>query len=192
MLVAKEKHDVLLVLTKAAAIICLIYFPFAEIEILNEAIILVTARITGTTLNAVGVPVQVVHVQMPQSPYAIRLGGLQLGIILACTAIESMALFAGVILAVDALPKSKFKAFMVSVPVIYVLNIIRNVLVTTAYGYCWFGTPERSFDIAHSYLARIGSVLALMGIAYAVIMILPEVLDMLEGIMDLFRPIHRR
>ncbi|WP_440951488.1 hypothetical protein [Methanococcoides sp. FTZ1] len=49
-----------------------------------------------------------------------------------------------------------------------------------AYGEQWFG-PE-SFEIAHHVIAKIGSAIALFVIAYAVMRILPEVLDMIDGL----------
>ncbi len=124
-------------------------------------------------------------------------------IILACTAIESIVLFAGIIFGVHAPMKRKLKAFFVSVPVIYALNIFRNVFVITAYFDQWFASPswvrfshglvrstqEQSFDIAHNVLARMGSMVILIIIAYAVFMILPEVLDLID---DLFRVIRKK
>ena len=105
-------------------------------------------------------------------------------IILACTAIQSMALFTGVVFGVTAPIGRKLKAFLVSVPVIYGLNILRNALVGAAYFEQWFGSPLHSFFIAHDVLARIGSMIVLIVIAYAVFVILPEALDLIE---DLFR-----
>ncbi|MCW3142179.1 MAG: archaeosortase A, partial [Methanophagales archaeon] len=105
-------------------------------------------------------------------------------IILACTAIQSMVLFIGLIFAVNAPMRRKLKAFFVSVPVIYGLNILRNVFVASAYFGQWFGSPLESFYIAHGVIARMGAMIALIVIAYAVFMILPEALDLVE---DFFR-----
>ena len=168
-----EKRVTLHTLTRATALICLVYFPFTTIGFLNEGIIAVTAIITNMTLNLLGVSTQV-------SPPNIFLGELNIRIILACTAIESIALFTGVILSVKAPRDRKFRAFMASVPVIYLMNLLRNVIVTTAYVNSWFGTPAHSFHIAHNVLAKIGSMIVLIVIAYAVFSILPEVLDMIE------------
>jgi len=49
----------------------------------------------------------------------------------------------------------------------------------------WFGDPETSFYIAHTIIAKIGSLIALFVIAYAVFKILPEIIDMIDGIMNL-------
>ncbi|MDY6959518.1 MAG: archaeosortase A, partial [Halobacteriota archaeon] len=168
-----EGRSTLITLTKATALICIIYFPFVIIGFLNESLIDVTAIITNMLLNLIGVGTQV-------APPIIFLGNLSIRIILACTAIESIALFAGVILSVKAPRDRKFWAFMASVPVIYLMNLLRNVIVTTAYVNSWFGTPAHSFHIAHNVLAKIGSMIVLIIIAYAVFTILPEVLDLIE------------
>jgi archaeosortase A (PGF-CTERM-specific) len=110
-------------------------------------------------------------------------------IVLACTAIQSMVLFAGLVFGVTAPLNRKLKAFLVSVPTIYVLNIVRNVFVTAAYFGEWFGPPLQSFDIGHGIIARIFVMVSLITIAYAVFVLLPEALDLIEYF---FRYLSRR
>lgn len=121
----------------------------------------------------------------------IAVNGYKVEIVLACTAIESIALFIGIIASVNAPLKRLAAAFLVSVPVIYVLNLIRNVFVVDAYGMNWFGDPDTSFYIAHTIIAKAGSLLALFLIAYAVLKILPEILDMIDGILSLIGGIFK-
>lgn len=121
----------------------------------------------------------------------IAVNGYRVEIILACTAIESIALFIGIIASVRAPFKRLATAFLVSVPVIYGLNLIRNVFVVDAYGMTWFGNPDMSFYVAHTLIAKAGSLIALFIIAYAVLKILPEVLDMIDGILNLVRGIFK-
>ena len=63
----------------------------------------------------------------------IAVNGYKVEIILACTAIESIALFVGIITSVNAPFKKLASAFIISVPVIYGLNLVRNVFVVDAY-----------------------------------------------------------
>lgn len=56
----------------------------------------------------------------------ISLNGSRVEIILACTAIESIALFAGVILSVHAPLGRRMVALAASTFSIYILNILRN------------------------------------------------------------------
>ena len=107
-------------------------------------------------------------------------------IILACTAIESIALFAGVILSVQAPPGRRLAALAASTFSIYLLNIVRNGFVLMAYGWSWFG--EGSFDIAHNIIAKMGSTLALLVISYLVFLLLPELLSVIDELAAEIKP----
>lgn len=169
--------DVTSMATTATAIGALFYFPFAQMPALNMWIISKVTNNVMWVLEILNIPAQLVEWDM------ISLNGYNVRIILACTAIESIALFAGLISSVKAPTKRLLSAFMVSVPVIYSLNIVRDVFVIIAYAEQWFG-PE-SFEIAHHMIAKIGSGIALFVIAYLVLKILPELLDLIEGLWKL-------
>jgi len=160
--------------TRATAIGALFYFPFAQINTLNVWIISEVTNNIMWMLNLLNIPA------LQESWNTISLNGHVVEIILACTAIESIALFIGLIVSVNAPPKRLVSAFLVSVPVIYGLNIIRDVFVIVANGEQWFG--ENSFEIAHNVIAKAGSGVALFFIAYAVLKILPELLDLIDGL----------
>ena len=181
----KGDADLVLTITKVALITAVFYFPFSEFALLGDALIFVTAKLSVLMLNLLNVGVYIVP---PSSIYSTSSSFHEvykpIEIILACTAIQSMALFTGVVFGVTAPIRRKLKAFCVSIPVIYGLNILRNALVGAAYFEQWFGSPLHSFFIAHEVLARIGSMIALIAIAYVVFVILPEALDLIE---DLFR-----
>ncbi len=166
--------DITSMATSATALGSLFYFPFAQMEFLNVWII---AQVTDNVM-------WMLHLlEIPATMIAwnkVALNGYTVEIILACTAIESIALFIGLIASVNAPVKRLAAAFMVSVPVIYILNIIRDVFVIIAYGYQWFG--PNSFEIAHHTIAKIGSGMVLFVIAYVVMRILPELIDLIEGV----------
>ncbi|HID27686.1 MAG TPA: archaeosortase A [Methanosarcinales archaeon] len=174
-----DKVTTLFSTTSVTAIVGIFYFPFAEITTLNRLIISTVTDQTVSGLWLFGIPV------IRSDWNLIDLNGYRVEIILACTAIESIVLFIGLITSVNADFKRKFMAFMVSVPVIYILNLIRNIFVIAAYGEQWFGQGEKSFLIAHGVLAKIGSAIALFIIAYLVFKILPELLDLIDGIWKL-------
>ncbi|MPN04785.1 hypothetical protein SDC9_152033 [bioreactor metagenome] len=166
--------DITSMITSASAIGALVYFPFANFPSLNTWIIgNVTSQVTWF-LQYFGFPVYM------KSWNTITLNGYTVEIILACTAIESIALFIGLIGSVRAPLSRLVPAFFVSVPVIYVLNLIRDIFVVIAYGEQWFGTD--SFIIAHNYIAKAGSGIALFLISYAVLKILPELFGMIDGL----------
>ncbi len=166
--------DITTMATTATAIASLFYFPFAQLEVLNIWLISMATDHVVWLLHSLGIPAE----QLAWN--RIELNGYRVEIILACTAIESMALFIGLIASVNAPFKRLASAFMASVPVIYLLNLIRNAFVIVAYGYQWFG--PNSFEIAHHTIAKFGSGIALFVLAYVVIRILPELLELIEGI----------
>jgi len=172
-------------MTTAASIGGLSYFAFAEIPAMNTWIISTVANQTIWLGSVFGVTITRLDWNL------IAVNGYKVEIILACTAIESIALFIGIITSANAPFKRIAPAFLVSVPVIYGLNLIRNVFVVDAYGMTWFGDPDTSFYIAHTVIAKTGSLVALFIIAYAVLKILPEIIDMIDGILNLVQGAFR-
>jgi len=164
----------------AAAVCGIVYFPFAEISALQVGLIGFTTQITTKTLQLFSVPV------IMESWNIMSLNGRSVQIILACTAIESIALFAGLILSVQAPLNRKLEALLASTLSIYLLNIVRNGFVLMAYGGSWFG--EGSFDIAHNIIAKIGSTIALLAISYLVFLLLPELLSIIDDLAAEIRP----
>lgn len=169
-----DSLDITSMLTSASALGALVYFPFASFPSLNTWIIGEVASQVTWVLQYLNIPAYLKDWNL------ITLNGYTVEIILACTAIESIALFVGLICAVRAPLSRLATAFLVSVPVIYVLNLIRDIFVVVAYGEQWFGAD--SFIIAHNYIAKAGSGIALFIISYAVLKILPELLEMIDGL----------
>jgi len=115
-------------------------------------------------------------------------------IVLACTGLGSMTVFAGLIAALDAPLVPKLKAAAAAVGIIYALNIVRNVFIAVAFGDQWFqvfvaeisalvGYTDPglvSYFIADRVIAQSMSVVALVAIAFLVARIVPEILDLLE------------
>ena len=174
-----DDGSILLTITVAAALGGLFYYPFAKIEFLNTFLISVVTEQVVYVLHAFNVPAQQVNWNQ------IELNYHTITIILACTAIESIAIFIGLIFCVRAPMKRTMIAFIASVPMIYTLNMVRNVFVVVAFGYMWFG--ERSFQIAHHIIAKIGSGIALFVIAYVVLQALPELLSAIDQLFAIVR-----
>ena len=165
----------------AAAVCGIVYFPFAEIEPLRDALIGFTTLITVYVLQSLSVPVTMTGWNI------MTLNGMSVQIILACTAIESIALFAGLIISVQAPGDRKAVALLASTLSIYLLNIARNGFVIMAYGWSWFGSE--SFEVAHNIIAKIGSAAALLLISYLVFLLLPELLSIIDELAsDIIHP----
>ena len=191
-----DRPKTLLAVTTVTAIGCLFYFPFSEIESMNHLIIKTVTTQTFWLSQLAGFPVERVDWNM------IKFGIYRVEIILACTAIESIALFFGLILGTRAKTKKIFLALMASIPVIYILNVIRNTFVIGAYGYELFGSgpmiinimgqeyflhDSATFYISHHLIAKGGSGIALFFIAYAVLKTLPELLDLIDNLWRLVK-----
>jgi archaeosortase A (PGF-CTERM-specific) len=111
------------------------------------------------------------------NPYAVT-------VVLACTAIQSMMIFVGAIACLAAPSRRKAWAYLMTVPTIYFLNLFRNAGII--YGYHdlqWSMFGMESFEWMHSYVGKIGSLVALVVIALGVFAALPE---LHSNILDLF------
>ncbi|AKG90802.1 archaeosortase A, PGF-CTERM-specific [Geoglobus ahangari] len=170
-----ENQDVFVSATSVAFVSSLIYFSFALTE-LKTLLITHTADMTVILGKTLGFNFTRYDWNI------IEYGGRYVEIILACTGIESMALFAGIAVSTKADLKRRVYAFLVSVPVIYVLNLLRNVFITAAFGEQWFG-PD-SFYIAHHVISKILATLALIAISVAVFRFLPEFADLIFNLKD--------
>jgi archaeosortase A (PGF-CTERM-specific) len=183
----ESNYEVFISLSRAASVGGLIYFLFADVSFLNVGIISLVTNQTIWVVEKLGFPVALVEWNK------LAVNGLPVEIILACTAIESIALFSGLISSATGAPfVQKLRAFMISVPVIYVLNLIRVSFTASAYGLSWFGTPDESFHISEHMITKAGSLLALLLISYMVLKTLPEVSDMIDGSMKLLRTEFRK
>ena len=119
-------------LTTAAAVAFLIYAPFAFIQPLGDWLISVVVGQIAWVLTALHYQTALVAWDMLQR------NGFRIEIILACTGIQAMAIMLGVASAVPSTTRQKVLSFLLVVPTIYVLNIIRNVAVIIAYTDQWF------------------------------------------------------
>ncbi|MBI87814.1 MAG: archaeosortase A [Euryarchaeota archaeon] len=109
--------------------------------------------------------------------------------ILACSALQSMAVFIGAIVALSSVHwKRRARALIIAVPTIHVLNVFRNagiVWLTDTYPQ-WSLAGMNIFDFAHSYAAKVASLFAMFLMAIALFDLLPE---LHRHIMRVLRPI---
>lgn len=190
-------RDELLTLSRAVAVMGLVYLPFASVEFLRR-----------TAVEVVAAQVHAVILWLGYDP-ALTVGpngyvsGIEFAddghvyfthIVLQCTGIGSMSIFAGMIAALDAPLSRKLRATALAVAIIYVLNIVRNVFIALAFGNQWFqvlvdpvmavtGYTDPglvSFFIADRVLAQSASVVALVGITWLVVRTVPEMLSLIE------------
>lgn len=204
-------RDSLFVLSRAVAVMGLVFMPFETIAALRRPLIETVTQQTAFLMTLLGYDPQVVAgmaidgvpIVGKQYPYRSTFlfydgdHRLTYTIRIACTGIGSMAIFGGLIAAVDAPLDRKLRAFAVSIPIIWGLNLVRNVFIAITFGYqklhlfpdvvlTLFAAedPYRvSFFIADRILAQFLSVAALVGITWFVVRELPDVLTIIEDVL---------
>ena len=109
--------------------------------------------------------------------------------ILACSALQSMAVFIGAIVALNSVNwKRRARALIIAIPTIHVLNVFRNagiVWLTDSYPN-WSLYGMDIFEFTHSYAAKVASLFAMFLMAIALFDLLPE---LHRHVMRVLRPI---
>jgi len=97
--------------------------------------------------------------------------------ILACSALQSMAVFIGAIVALRTVHwKRRVRALTIALPTIHILNVFRNsgiVWLTHTYP-DWTFMGMGMFEFTHSYAAKFASLFAMFLMAVALFDLLPE------------------
>jgi archaeosortase A (PGF-CTERM-specific) len=121
-------------------------------------------------------------------------GPTGVSIILACSALQSMIVFVGALVALKTSPwKMRLRGLFITVPVIHLLNVFRNAgiiyLDMTYRDWNWLGMGM--FDFAHSYAAKAGSLIAMFLLAIVLFEILPELHNNILKLMEPWMPKKR-
>lgn len=181
-------------LAGTAGISGLLYFTMENVKILRDGLINMVAYQSASLLSLFSNKVKVdgsmiwygydydlLSIHNPSAPTA--------EIIFACTAIQSILLFVGMIGSLNSKPLSKALALLVIVPTIYLLNLIRNASVIFL-----SGSRIVSMDIAHNYIGKAGSLIALVLLLLFAFKILPELNEQIMCVFSLPRtegPVER-
>ena len=102
-------------------------------------------------------------------------------LIFACTAVQAMVIFVGMILPLQKVGiKRKILGLIVTVIPVYILNFMRNALV------CFLdGNNITDFSTAHNIIAKVGALISLVILLFVVIKIIPEIFDEIICLTDL-------
>ena len=209
-------RESLLTLSRAIAFMTIIYLPFETSYVARQLLIETVATQTAAVIDVLGIGEGVRFVEDPtgettfMNTFWFPETGQASRIVFACTGIGSIAIFGGLIAAVDAPRRKKAIAATVSIAVIWVLNIGRNVFIAVANGYQWFAiqwlegpvmllfglsdASRVSFFVADRILSQGLAVFALVGIAFLVSRWVPELLDIGEELLSVLlgRDVHLR
>lgn len=188
-LIWKEENKSLKWITGASFFGGGIYFLIDKIPILSGYLIYAVALQTVWLINLFGYGYSVGDINYAGNPLwyrtnyneiSVQITDSSVSLVQACTAAQSMLIFIGAIYCVQALTKRKWNAFLATVPVIYVLNLIRNIgIIYMMDELGW------SYDLAHNTVGKGGSFIALIVLAFVAFKLLPELLDNIWGIIDL-------
>lgn len=161
----------------AAAIAGLIYY-IVELTFLADWLIEIVAYQSGLVLNIFtsgGVETEGVKIYLN--------GSYLVTIIFACTAVQSMVLFVGMILPLkNVIWKRKIFALMITLIPIYLLNLVRNAGIA----YMIIDDPDM-FYFAHNVIGKVGSLVALIILLFIVIKIIPELFENIVCLTDLYK-----
>jgi archaeosortase A (PGF-CTERM-specific) len=208
-----QGRDSLFVLTRAVGLMGLVYVPFITIGPLRQLIVEIVTDQTAFLMSLLGFDPLVVdgftynglQITEKQYPYESTFWfegdsrPITYNILLACTGMGSIAIFAGGILAVSAPWRRRLRALAMTVSVIYVLNLFRNVFIAVSFGeqrmqiapelvMTVFGLEDPqmvSYYVADRILAQTGSVVVLVGITYLLVRELPEITVRVEDLLFL-------
>ncbi len=185
-----KENKLVIQLSRVAAIAFLIYFPFAYMEPLGNWLISVVYDQMLVIFSVIGFQFTQVDWNM------VMHDSFRVEIILACTGIQSIAIMLAVAWAVPTTTRQKILSFLLIVPVIYVLNIFRNIFVVIAYTEQWFPylpeiasngeTGYESYFWAHNVLCELGALVALILIAYLLFLLIPQLGEFADGILRLY------
>jgi archaeosortase A (PGF-CTERM-specific) len=206
-----DGRDSLLVLSRAVAVMGVVYLPFETIPALavgglalpspRHVLISLTTGQTRWAMELLGyTPTLVEGDQGYLNTFKFVTDGghvILFSIILACTGLGSIAIFVGLIAAVEAPLGRKLRALAIAVPIIYVLNIARTTFIGLVFGkqyMQWFvdevlflfgGTDpyKVSFYLSDRVVSQVLAVVALVGITYLVVRELPELLTVVEDVL---------
>lgn len=194
-------RDSLMVLSRGVAVMGLVYLPFTTVEVLAEPLVEETTRQVQWVLNVLGYHPELVTNEagyLNTFLWVTNDHRYLTEILLACTGLGSISIFLGLVAAVRAPLDRKLRALAVSVPVIWVLNIGRNVFIAVAQGKQWFadvapgvvmflfGSSDPhlvSFLWADRVISQSLAVVALVGILGLVLRQLPELGVVVEDLL---------
>jgi archaeosortase A (PGF-CTERM-specific) len=117
---------------------------------------------------------------------------VNIGFVLGCSALQSMIVFVGAIVAVQDSPWSrKMRALFVTVPVIHVLNVFRNagiIWMHVEYHSNWNLNGMNIFDFGHAYAAKFLSLGAMFLMALVLFDLLPK---LHQNVISVLEPLFR-
>jgi archaeosortase A len=180
---------VVLQLTRTAAIATVIWVPFALVPVLHDGLIAVTVTLASDLITALGHHPQLVAWDV------ILENGFANQIILGCTGIMAIAMMLGIVFGEQSLtPRQAFLAFLLVVPPVFLLNLLRVAVVFIAVSDRWFagfpdptGTGDANFFWAHNVCAEGLAVIFLAVLVWALARLIPRLGTFARALVGMYR-----
>lgn len=171
-----RNDPVVLQLSRTAAIATVIWVPFAFVPFLHDALISLIVTLSFVLITALG------HHPQLYAWDIITENGFYNQIILGCTGILAIAMMLGVVFGEKNLTlRQAVAAFLLVVPLIFCLNLLRVAVVFIAVSDTWFtgfpdptGTGDANFFWAHNVIAEGLALLFLLVLVRALARIIPR------------------
>jgi len=115
---------------------------------------------------------------------------VNIGFVLGCSALQSMIVFVGAIVAVHNSPwKRRARALLITIPLIHILNVFRNagiIWMHVEYNSNWSLNGLNIFDFGHAYAAKVLSLGAMFLMALVLFDLLPKLHAHVISVLDPF------
>jgi len=188
-----DEYEPLRFVAGAAFIASTIYFVFDRVPQLSAWLIETVTQHTAGLLGILGMTYSAGPANLLGNPPWYRTNGEEIfapllnssgqpvvEIVLACTAIQGLAIAAAMILSVSEPPRRKAIAFLVVIPATYVTNLVRNVVVIY-----FFDVQHVQFELVHGYWGKGLAVAVLVVLVVFSFWILPELYVNINGLFEL-------
>lgn len=193
----QEEYEPLRFACGAAFFASAVYFVFARLPEIAAVLVQVVADHTAAFLNWMGysfttsgpscgalplsacVDGEAVTVGIYRTPF-LPGDGPVVNIVLACTAIQAYAVAASLMLTTRDPWKKKALALAIVIPVTYVMNLVRNVVII--YFFSVRGDP---FEIVHNWYGKTLSLAVLLVLVFIAFKLLPELYMNINGLFEL-------
>ncbi len=194
----KEEYEPLRFACGAAFFASAVYFAFARIPELAAVLVTVVADQTAAMLNWLGYPFIAGPAECEgiagttasgcSSGEAVTVGLFSVAnpsrpvvnIVIACAALQAFAVAASLMLSTRDPWKRKALALAIVLPVTWVMNLVRNVVIIY-----YFGIRGDPFELVHNWYGKTLSLAVLLVLIFIAFKLLPELYVNINGLFEL-------
>lgn len=199
--VFRGRDDVAL-LSRAVGVMGVVYLSAVTVPVVRRVLVETVASQTATAMRALGF-----EFTGPQRSGVNGLDGefvftdetghrYRNYVVVACTGIGAISIFAGIVAAVRAPLARKLRALAVVVGIVWLLNLARTTFIMLAFGRQWFQSSLTvdlayfvgytdpalaSYFVADRVISQSLSLVAVVGIAAVLVRLLPETTTVFEA-----------